>query len=82
MSKISKIEQYVIDKVREKRIKAGISQVSLSVDIELSSKFVGNVESSKTPDRYNLNHLNKIAIILKCSIKDFFPDQPISGEDS
>ena len=82
MSEISKIEQYVIDRVREKRIEAGISQVSLSVDMELNAKFVGNVESSKTPDKYNLNHLNKIAVIFKCSIKDFLPDHPIPGETS
>jgi transcriptional regulator with XRE-family HTH domain len=78
MIEISKIEQYVIDRVREIRMKAGISQVNLSVDMELNSKFVGNVESSKTRDKYNLNHLNKIAEILNCSIKDFFPDIPIA----
>ncbi|SEB21357.1 helix-turn-helix domain-containing protein [Pedobacter hartonius] len=78
MSEISKIEQYVIDRVREIRMKAGISQVNLSVDMELNSKFVGNVESNKTRDKYNLNHLNKIAEILNCSIKDFFPDSPIA----
>ncbi len=82
MSEISKIEQFVIDKVRELRMKAGLSQINLSIEIGLSSKFVGNVESSKTPDKYNLNHLNNIAIILKCSIKDFFPDQPIPSETS
>jgi hypothetical protein len=31
-----------------------------------------------TPDKYNLNHLNKIAGIRNCSIKDFFPDQPLT----
>lgn len=82
MSEISKIEQFVIDKVRELRMKAGISQVSLSVDMELNAKFVGNVESGKTPDKYNLNHLNKISEILNCSMKDFFPDQPLPGEIS
>lgn len=80
MSEISKIEQFVIDRVRELRMKAGISQVNLSVDMELNAKFVGNVESGKTPDKYNLNHLNKIAEILNCSIKDFVPDQPLPGD--
>lgn len=80
MSEISKIEQYVIDKVREIRMKAEISQSNLSVGMELSSKFVGNVESNKTPDKYNINHLNKIAEILQCSIKDFFPEEPIAVE--
>jgi len=77
MSEISKIEQYVIDKVRELRIKAGISQEMLSIKMELSSKFVGNVESSKRTTKYNLNHLNKIAEILGCSIKEFFPEETI-----
>jgi len=82
MSEISKIEQFVIDRVRELRMKAGISQINLSVDMGLNAKFVGNVESSKTPDKYNLNHLNKISEILECSIKDFFPNQPIPSEIS
>ncbi len=82
MSEISKIEQFVIDRVRELRMKAGVSQVNLSLDMGLNAKFVGNVESSKTPDKYNLNHLNKIAIILNCSVKDFFPDIPIASEKS
>ena len=82
MSEISKIEQFVIDRVRELRMKAGISQINLSVDMGLNAKFVGNVESSKTPDKYNLNHLNKISEILECSIKDFFPNQPIPSEFS
>lgn len=80
MSEISKIEQFVIDKVREIRMDAGVSQVKLSADMELNAKFVGNVESGKTPDKYNLNHLNKIAEILNCSIKDFFPDHPLPGD--
>lgn len=77
MAEISKIEQYVIDKVKEKRIKAGLTQVVLSTAIDLSSKFIGNVESGKTRLKYNIVHLNKIAKILECSIKDFFPDEPI-----
>jgi len=72
MSEISKIEQFVIDKVREMRMDAGISQAKLSIEMGLSANFVGNVESSKAHEEYNLNHLNKIAEILNCSIKDFF----------
>ncbi len=77
MAKITPIEQYVIDKVREKRLKAGLTQAVLSVSMDLSPKFVGNVESVRADDKYNINHLNKLAIILECSIKDFFPDEPI-----
>ena len=82
MSEINKIEQFVIDKVRELKIQAGIRQVKMSVDIELNAKYVGNVESNKTPDNYNLNQLNKIAEILNSSIKDFVPDSPLPGKSS
>ncbi|MFC4213356.1 helix-turn-helix domain-containing protein [Pedobacter lithocola] len=77
MGKLSPIEQYVIDKVREKRIKAGLTQAVLSVAMDLNPRFVGSVERAKTDDKYNINHLNKLAIIFECSIKDFFPDKPI-----
>lgn len=80
MGKASEIEQFVIDKVREIRLLKNIGQKQLSLEMGLSGKFIGNVESTKTPDKYNLNHLNKIAEILECSIKDFFPDKPIPGE--
>ncbi|KQS36855.1 helix-turn-helix domain-containing protein [Pedobacter sp. Leaf194] len=80
MGKASVIEQFVIDKVREIRLLKEVSQASLSIQMGLSAKFVGNVESPNQPNKYNINHLNKIAFILGCSVKDFFPDVPIDIE--
>ncbi|MNL66676.1 Helix-turn-helix domain protein [compost metagenome] len=80
MAIITEIEQFVIDKVREFRLERKIGQEKLSIDMGLAAKFVGNVESPKRPEKYNINHLNKIAEIFDCSIKDFFPDQYIPGE--
>lgn len=74
MSKLTEIEQYVIDRVREKRIQAGLTQAVLSVAMDLNPKFVGNVERASTDDKYNLNHLKKIAGILECSMREFFPE--------
>lgn len=74
MSKLTEIEQYVIDRVREKRIQAGLTQAVLSVAMDLNPKFVGSVERLSTDDKYNLNHLKKIADILGCSIREFFPE--------
>ncbi len=48
--------------------------------MSLSAKFVGNVEITRTPDKYDLNHLNKIVEVFDCSIKDFLPDYPLPGE--
>lgn len=74
MTKLTDIEQYVIDRVKEKRIEAGLTQAVLSVAMDLNPKFVGNVERLSTDDKYNINHLRKIAEILGCSMKDFFPE--------
>jgi transcriptional regulator with XRE-family HTH domain len=73
----SDIEAYVINKVREKREALKLTQSELASELNLSNGFIGQVESSKYPAKYNLNHLNQLAIIFKCSIKDFFPDAPL-----
>ncbi|MBC8601148.1 helix-turn-helix transcriptional regulator [Parabacteroides acidifaciens] len=73
----TKIEQYVIDRVKAKRMEQHISQVVLADSINVSKGFVGNVEVPTNDYKYNINHLNEIAKVLKCSIKDFFPDEPL-----
>jgi transcriptional regulator with XRE-family HTH domain len=72
----SDIEAYVINKVKEKREALNLSQSELAAELNVSNGFIGQVESSKYPAKYNLNHLNKLAIIFKCSVKDFIPDTP------
>lgn len=74
---ISPLEQYVIDRVREMRIERGISQRELADMLDLSNGFIAKVESTSKRAKYNLNHLNEIAKVLKCSIKDFLPDKPM-----
>ncbi|MGN7721773.1 hypothetical protein ACTJIK_13520 [Chitinophaga sp. 22620] len=39
-----------------------------------SNGFVGQAESPKYSKRYNVQHLNKFALIFNCSPKDFLPD--------
>lgn len=72
----SDIETFVINKVREKREDAKLSQSELAVRLDVSNGFIGQAESSKHPTKYNLNHLNKLALIFECSVKDFIPEQP------
>ncbi|WP_342644882.1 helix-turn-helix transcriptional regulator [Mucilaginibacter sp. CSA2-8R] len=74
----SDIEAYVIAKVKEKREQANLSQSELALRLDVSNGFIGQAESSNSPTKYNLNHLNKLAIILGCSIKDFMPDKPFN----
>jgi len=73
----SPIEQYIIDKVREKRVKLNISQAELAHQLDVSEGFIGNVESSNFRAKYNVNHINAIAKVLKCSPRDFWPKEPL-----
>lgn len=70
------IEQYVIDIVKSKRVKAKLSQSDLAYLLELSPGFIGKVESLNFQTKYNLNHINKLSKIFNCSPKDFLPNKP------
>lgn len=73
----SEFEQYVSAAVRQKRIARDITQADLAIGIGVSDGFISQVESPKSPSKYNLNHLNKIAKYLGCSPRDFLPENPL-----
>ena len=74
---ISTIEQYVIDKVKEKRMKMKLSQADIAHKLELSEGFIGNIESPNYRAKYNIKHLNELAKIFNCSPRDFIPKLPL-----
>jgi transcriptional regulator with XRE-family HTH domain len=69
----TEIELYVINKAKEMRIKAGMTQKDLAFKLDLSVGFMGHIESPKKAAKYNLNHINKLAKIFNCSPQDFLP---------
>jgi len=71
----TKIEQYIINQVKTKRIEKGISQKELAYLLDVSIGFIGNVENPKYRAKYNINHLNELAKIFECSPKDFLPEK-------
>lgn len=73
---MSPIDQYVIDRVRELRIKHDFSQADIAYAIGVNKSFIGAVENPKHRSKYNIEHLNRIAIVLNCKFADFFPDKP------
>ena len=76
----SQIEQYVIDRIRERREVLGISQENLAFSLGFESQgYINKIESTNPnyDDSYNISHLNEIAKILKCSPKDFWPEIPL-----
>lgn len=74
---ISEIELYIIEKVKEKRIDSGLSQLALSQKLEMNDSFVSHVESPKRRAKYNVNHINELAKVFSCSPKDLLPSEPI-----
>lgn len=77
MGDFTKIELYIIEKVKEKRIEKGWSQILLSQKLNMSDSFVGHVETPNRRAKYNVNHINALAKLFKCSPKDFFPEKPL-----
>jgi transcriptional regulator with XRE-family HTH domain len=73
----SKIDQYVINKIRDLRIEKNISQADLANELGMSVGFIGKVESMKYSSHYNLKHLNQLAKILECSPQVFLPPKAL-----
>ncbi|MFT3910288.1 MAG: helix-turn-helix transcriptional regulator [Ferruginibacter sp.] len=74
---ITPIDQYVIDTVKEMRLKKGMSQKDLAFEMDLSIGFIGDVENPNYRAKYNLNHINQLAKIFSCSPQDFLPKKPL-----
>lgn len=74
----SEIELFVINKAKALREEANMSQSELAFRLGLSNGFIGQIESSRSPSKYNMNHIDKMARLFNCSPKDFFPDTSIN----
>ena len=77
MKEATKIDKFVIARVKEKRVELRYTQITLSQKLGMSDSFVGHVETPRRRAKYNLNHINALARIFKCSPKDFMPDKPL-----
>lgn len=74
----SEIELFVISKAKALREQANLSQSELAFKLDVSNGFIGQVESPNSPSKYNLDHIDKLAIIFNCSPKDFLPEKNVN----
>ena len=74
----SEIEWFAIAKAKVLREQANFTQSELAFRLGVSNGFIGQVESSNSPSKYNLDHIDKLAVIFNCSPKDFLPDSPVN----
>lgn len=75
---LDQIERDIIEKVKELRKEKGISQTQLSLAIGKGTTFISDIEAPSKKAKYNIIHLNLIAIALSCSPRDFWPNDPIT----
>jgi len=78
----TEIELYTIERVKQIRKALKISQPVLSRGMGFTRSFIGHVETRSKRAKYNINHLNTIAKILNCSVKDFFPEKALGEKPS
>ncbi|WP_029275275.1 helix-turn-helix domain-containing protein [Pedobacter borealis] len=74
----SEIELFVISKAKALREQANLSQSELAFKLDVSNGFIGQVESLNSPSKYNLDHIDKLAVIFNCSPKDFLPETTVN----
>ena len=73
----SKVDWYLVNRVKQMRIDENMSQEELAVHLGVSKGYLGHIESPKFSAKYNTGHLNHLAKIFKCSPKDFWPEKPL-----
>lgn len=75
--KKSSVDWYIVNKVRDLRVKKGMSQEELAIHLGISRGFVGHIESPEFVSKYSMVQINEIAKIFKCSPRDFLPEKPL-----
>jgi transcriptional regulator with XRE-family HTH domain len=73
----SKIDWYIISKVKEMRQQLGLEQDDIAIHLNVSNGFIGQIESPNFIAKYNTGHLNELAKLFKCSPKEFMPEKAL-----
>ncbi len=69
----SEVDQYLINRVREKRKELGISQRGIAALLECHPSYIGQIESDKFDTKYSVHQLFHLAQLLDCSLSDLLP---------
>jgi transcriptional regulator with XRE-family HTH domain len=73
----SKIDLVVISLVKKRREALRLTQEDIAIHLDVSTGYIGHIESPNFRAKYNIGHLNELAKLLKCTFRDFFPEKPI-----
>ena len=67
----SKIDLFVIIRIKERRMQKNISQRGLAAILNCSPSFIGQVESEKFDVKYSVHQVFLIAQFFECSPAEF-----------
>ena len=82
MIKLSFTAVFIINQVKFKRIVNGYSARDLSEKISQESQYISKVESMANKGQYTHQILIKIAEVLECSPRDFYPSDEVLNNNS
>lgn len=69
----SKIDLFVITRIKERRMQKNISQRGLAAILGCSPSFIGQVESEKFDVKYSVHQVFLVTQFFECSPAEFFP---------
>lgn len=81
MVQLSFTATYIINRIKFLRFVLGISAEQLSGDISMSDSYISSVESMANKSQYPYEILIKIAKVLGCSVRDFYPSDEVLMEN-
>ncbi|QQD11626.1 helix-turn-helix domain-containing protein [Sphingobacterium sp. UDSM-2020] len=81
MVQLSFTATYIINKIKFLRFVLGISAEQLSANISMSDSYISSVESMANKSQYPHAILIKIADVLGCTVRDFYPPDEILLEN-
>ncbi len=77
----SELDFYIIEKIRDLRIKAGLDQVALAQKLGVSEGYIGNIENPKHTAKANIRMLARIANALELkSYMELFPEEIMTSD--
>jgi predicted transcriptional regulator len=76
-NKKSKIDWYIITRVREMRSQVLLGQEDIALHLEVSTGYIGHVESPNFSAKYTMVQINELAKLFKCSPKEFLPEKAL-----
>jgi transcriptional regulator with XRE-family HTH domain len=78
--KISEMDWFLINKVRELRKARNLSQTDLSDAMGLAEGVVGKIENPNNSAKYNIRHITLLTNALNCSPCEIMPGEPLKND--